>query len=178
MRPKDEVQSAHFSGKKFTLYCAIVEPAEYQFHYHVSNDTKHDPFLVDDVKYDIKNEDLWIRSNNALSLYKNKHAYRFYQRLAEEFGLRIIRTYGASGHGKVIIDAMLSFGAKNILRHDITTQDEVTTAKVLTAKLLHQRSPLEIKDCIKERMMIYESGKSVVPVRFMSKIVVRKLRKR
>ena len=29
LRPKDEVQSAHFSGRQFTLYCAIVEPADY-----------------------------------------------------------------------------------------------------------------------------------------------------
>ena len=45
--------------------------------------------------------------------------------LADDFNLRIIRTYKASVHGKGVIDAMSSFGAKNILRHNIITQDDV-----------------------------------------------------
>ena len=49
LRPKDEVQSAHFSGKQFTLHCAIVEPVENRYHYHLSNDTKHDGLFVDQV---------------------------------------------------------------------------------------------------------------------------------
>ena len=65
-RLKGEVQSVHFSWKQFTLDSVIVEPAEYRYHYHVSNDTKHDLFFVDYairdiiVKYGIKNENLWI----------------------------------------------------------------------------------------------------------------------
>ena len=47
LRPKDEVQSAHFMGKQFTLHCAIVEPVENWYHYHLSNDTKHDGIFVD-----------------------------------------------------------------------------------------------------------------------------------
>ena len=64
LRPKDEVQSAHFSGRQFTLHCAIVEPTEIRYHYHLSDDTKHDAIFVDHVlrdiieKYGIKNEDL------------------------------------------------------------------------------------------------------------------------
>ena len=54
---------------------------------------------------------------------KNKHAFSLYQKLAGEFNLRIIRTYGASGHGKGVIDAMSNFGATNILRHNIITRD-------------------------------------------------------
>eukprot|EP00111_Clytia_hemisphaerica_P011511 TCONS_00033794-protein len=27
LRPKDEAQSAHFSGKQFTLHCSIVDPS-------------------------------------------------------------------------------------------------------------------------------------------------------
>ena len=49
LRPKDEVQSAHFLGKQFTLHCAIVEPVENRYHYHLSNDTKHDGLFVDQV---------------------------------------------------------------------------------------------------------------------------------
>ena len=40
-----------------------------------------------------------------------------------EFGLRIIHTYGATGHGKGAIDGMSSFGVKNILRKDIVAHD-------------------------------------------------------
>ena len=69
LRPKDKVQSAHLSGRQFTLHCAIVEPTEKRYHYHLSNDTKHDGIFVDHVirdiiqQYDINNEDLWIQSD-------------------------------------------------------------------------------------------------------------------
>lgn len=46
LKLKDKVQSAHFSWKQFTLNSAIVEPAEYRYHYHVSNDTGMTPFLL------------------------------------------------------------------------------------------------------------------------------------
>ena len=121
LRPKDEVQSSHLSGKQFTLHCAIVEPDQYRYHYHISDDTKHDRFFVDYVvrdiiaRYKITDEDFKIQSDNAPTQYKNKHAFSLYQKLADDFILYIIRTYGASGHGKGVIDAMSSFGAKNIL---------------------------------------------------------------
>ena len=34
LRPKDEVQSAHFSGKQFTLHYTIVERAKFGNHSH------------------------------------------------------------------------------------------------------------------------------------------------
>ena len=129
LRSKHEVQSAHFSGKQFSLHCAIAEPFEKRYFYHLSDDTKHDGIFVDQVildiiqRYDIKNEDLWIQSDNASSQYKNKLPFALYQLLSNEFNLRIIRTYGAAGHGKGVIDAMSSFGLKNVLRHNIVTQD-------------------------------------------------------
>ena len=62
-------------------------------------------------------------SLNASCQYKNKRPFGLLQRLANEFNLRIIRTYGAAGHGKGVIDAMSSFGVKNVLRKDIVTHD-------------------------------------------------------
>ena len=73
------------------------------------------------INYNISNEDLWIQSDNAL--YKNKHSFGLLQSLADEFNLRIICIYGAAGHGKTAIDAMSSFGVKNILRKDIVRHD-------------------------------------------------------
>lgn len=190
-RPKDEVQSAHFSGKQFTLHCSIVEPAPYRYHYHLSDDTKHDPMFVDTVirdlieKYNIEKEDVWIQSDNAPSQYKNKYAFEFYQELADEFDLRIIRTYGASGHGKGVIDAMSSFGVKNIVRHDIVTKDvffsnSETIVNYLSAKkpeysythlpadeialkrFNNERQGQVISQCMKQHLFVYQKGKDVL----------------
>ena len=119
--PQDEVQSANFSGKQFTLHCSIVDLVHTQ--YHLSSGTTHDPVLVYHVlrdiiiKYDIRNQDLWIQSDNhnRPTQYKYKNAFFLLEKLAKEFYLRIIHTYGAAGHGKGAIDGMSSFGAKNVL---------------------------------------------------------------
>ena len=89
------------------------------------NDSIFVDYVIRDIieRYGIENEDLWIQSNNVSSQYKKKHAFVFYQKLAHDFGLRIIRRYGASGHGKGAIDGMSSFGVENILKHDIIIQD-------------------------------------------------------
>ena len=98
LRPKDEVQSTHFSGRQFTLYCAIFDPSEMRYHYHLSDDTKQDAVFVDHVlhdiiaRYSIKNEDFWIYRDNAFNQYKSKHSFGLLQQLAGEFGSRIFRT--------------------------------------------------------------------------------------
>ena len=99
--------------------------------------------MVRDIieKYGIRDEDLWIQSDNVPSLYKNRHALRFYQKLADEFNLRIIRTYGAAGHGKGIIDAMSSFGSKNILRHDIVTLNVFSNSSEIIVDYLAKKKP-------------------------------------
>ena len=64
LRPKDVVQTADFSGKQFTLHFTIVEPVENWYHYHLSNDGKHNGIFIDQVLldiisvYEIKKEDL------------------------------------------------------------------------------------------------------------------------
>ena len=112
------MQSAHFSGKQRLLHCAIFRPSNTNFHYHLSNDTKHNAFYVDEFlgnfiqRYDINNVDVIIQSDNAPTQYKNRHAFALPQKLAGKFNLRIICSYGAAGHGKGTIDAMPSFGVK------------------------------------------------------------------
>ena len=64
IRPKLEVQSARFSNKQHTLHCAIAKPFDKQYHYHLSDDNKHDGIFVDHVlrdliiHYNVSNEDL------------------------------------------------------------------------------------------------------------------------
>ena len=73
---KDEVQSAHFSRKQFTLYYAIIDPVVYRYHFHLSDDTNHDGVFINHVirdiinKYHTENEDLQIQSDNTSSQYK------------------------------------------------------------------------------------------------------------
>ena len=46
------------------------------------------------------------------------------QKLSDMDNIRIIRLYGAAGHGKGLIDAMSSFGVKSILRWDVIAFDK------------------------------------------------------
>ena len=129
MKPKFEVQDAHFSGRQYTLHCSLVHPGETKYVFHLSDDTKHDPCFVHEVlddifqKWSIENETIIIKSDNAPTQYKNKYAFFSYQNLANKYNVRIIRIYGAAGHGKGLIDAMSSFGVKSILRRDIVSHD-------------------------------------------------------
>ena len=41
------------------------------------------------------------------------------QTLSNDDNVKIIRIYGAAGHGKGLIDAMSHFGIKSILRRDV-----------------------------------------------------------
>ena len=59
----------------------------------------------------------------APTQYKNKYAFKSMQNLSDTYNLRIISISGAAGHGKGLIDAMSSFGAKSILRRDIVAFD-------------------------------------------------------
>ena len=59
-----------------------------------------------------------IKSDNALSQYKNKRAFESYSSLAKKY-VPVIRIYGATGYGKGLIDALSIFGVKYILKRDI-----------------------------------------------------------
>ena len=92
--------SAHFSNKQYARHCTIVKPFDKQYNYHLSDDTKQDGIFVDHVLRDLiihsnnSNEDLRVQSDKASLQCKNKHSLGLQQPLADEFSLRIIRTYG------------------------------------------------------------------------------------
>ena len=120
-----------------------------------------------------------IQSDNAPIQYKSRHAFALLQKLANEFNVRIIRTYGAAGHGKGTIDVMSSFGVKNVLRRNIVTHDiffdtseEIVDLHIknpqfyyphIDAEYLSRKrrdymdyvEPIEIAGCMKQHMFVY-----------------------
>ena len=46
LKPKFEVQDAHFSRKQYSLLRAVTEPGENKYAYYLSDDTIHDPVFV------------------------------------------------------------------------------------------------------------------------------------
>ena len=53
MKPKFEVQDAHFSGKQYSLHCSVVKAGTQKYFYHLSDDTTHDPEFVHKVLVDV-----------------------------------------------------------------------------------------------------------------------------
>ena len=115
--------------KQYSLNCSIVEPGENKYVYHLSYDTNHDPVFVNEVLEDIfkcwniKDETIIIKSDNAAAQYKSKFAFQSMMNLSNKYNFRIIRIYGAAGHDKGLIDAMSISGVKAILRRDIVSHD-------------------------------------------------------
>ena len=105
LKPKHEVQDAHFFGKQYSLHCLIVEPGENKCVYHLSDDTNHDPVFVKEVlrdifkRWNIKDETIIIKSGNAPTWYKSTFAFQFMMNLSNKYNVQIIRIYGAAGYG-------------------------------------------------------------------------------
>ena len=95
----------------------------------MSDETNHEPVFVNEVLEDIfkywniKDESIIIKSDNAPTQYKNKFVFQSMINLSNKYNFRIIRIYGAAGHGKGLIDAVSSFGVKATLRRDIVSHD-------------------------------------------------------
>ena len=173
------------------LHCAIFDPSEMRYHYHLSDDTKHDSVFANHIlrdiiaRYGIKNQDFWIQGDNASNQQKSKYSFGLLQQLADKFGLRMIRTYGAAGHGKGPTDRTSSLGVKNILKKDIVTRDlfcdssEAITdylsnrkgipnsqfcytnilAESITGTRSEECKSLVIPNCMKQHLLVFESEK-------------------
>ena len=130
LKPKFEIQAAHFSGRQYSLHCSIVEPGVTKFVFHLRDDTTHDAssvhVVLEDIfiKWGIKNEIVMIKSGNASAQYKDKYAFWSLQHLVDKYNCQIIRVHGAAGHGNGLIDAMSSFGVKAILKRDVIAFDQ------------------------------------------------------
>ena len=106
IKTKNKVQEAHFSGKQCALHCTIVQPGEVKFVYHLSDDTTHDPSFVQQVledifdRWEIRDETIVVKSDNAPTQYKNKWAFESYSSLSKKYNIRIIRIYRAAVMGR------------------------------------------------------------------------------
>ena len=115
----------------------------------------------------------------AMQLHSIKISNFFFllKKLSEDFNLRIIRIYGAAGHGKGAIDGMSSFGVKNILMKDIViygvffniSEDIVDYLTIkcpqfnythlpsndVVKSQISQNDAIIVKDCMKQHLIIF-----------------------
>ena len=104
------------------LHCTLMGPANpHKFIYHLSDG----PRCMTQQWLMLYMWHFWLWRNtqwncvNAPQQYKNKYSFGLTQKLADNYNCKIVRVFGAGGHGKGIIDAMSAFGVKGILRRDI-----------------------------------------------------------
>ena len=75
---------------QYVLNCTIVQPGEVKFVYHLSDDTTHDPSFVQQVledifdHWEIRDETVVVKGDNAPTQYKNEWAFEFYSSLAKK----------------------------------------------------------------------------------------------
>ena len=138
--------------------------------------------------YEIQNEDLRILSDNTPLQYKNKIPFALLKQLASEFKLRIIRTYVATC--KAFMDAISSFGTKNVLRRDIVTHDvffnqredivdyftvknplyyyKNISAETVTKALMESNISMEIPGCMEQHLILFTPNCSVMCREYLS----------
>ena len=93
---KTKVQTAHFLGKQQSLHCSIVidENDVLSYVYHLSDDTGNKPSFADEVlndifsRWQIQNETIILKSDNAGNQYKDKYAFAHYQNLSNMYQVR------------------------------------------------------------------------------------------
>ena len=157
-----------------------------KYFYHLSDDTTYDPEFVHEVlvglfdKLSIKKETIMIKSDNAPTQYKNKHAFNSVQTLPNDYNVKIIRIYGGAGHGKGFIDSMSTFGVKSIVRRDVVGLDHwfadskemcqylrfrnnermvySKTDPKFVDKRRSEKKEIEIKGCKLGHLFLYESN--------------------
>ena len=125
---KYEPQSAHFSKRQFSLHCTVKHtPTLNEYIYHLSDEMRHDHVFTTTVLRHLIDQSesniIRIKSDNCSTQYKSKYVFKAWQTVASETGKTLITFYGASGHGKGLVDAMSSFGVKAPICKAILTED-------------------------------------------------------
>ena len=131
-KPKFETQNHHFSGTQHSLHCSVLQglpSSKYTYIYHLSDVKTHDWRFASTVICDLvelyfsTSTIIRIKSDNCRTQYKYANVFGFYKQYACEIQKTIIVCYGASVHGRGLVDAMSSSGLKGPLRKEIITSD-------------------------------------------------------
>ena len=129
---KNQVQSAHFSGRQHTLHNTVLRSPNggIKYIYHLSDDTNHDVtmtfYIIEDIiktHPEIINKTLVLRSENCQDQYKSKYTFAKLKMLAQKYQIVFAWFYGEAGHGRGLVDAMSSFGYKQQLKYEIVAND-------------------------------------------------------
>lgn len=132
-----EAQPCHFNKKPYSLHCTVrhIDPAKYpafkspyQYIYHLSDSMKHNyafTSIVANHCVDIEPLPAIIRkkSDNCGVQYKCSSVFGEYNKMAVRTNRKVLIYYGASGHGKGLVDAMSAFGVKGPLLKKVLTEE-------------------------------------------------------
>ena len=130
---KNQIQSAHFSGRQHTLHDSLIQQKDKPntYIYHLSDDTNHDNVMTTEIINSIiqnhpeivASGTLNLRSDNCSTQYKSKYVFHNFSKIASTLNITINWFFGEAGHGRGLIDAMAWFGCKGPLRKAIVTTD-------------------------------------------------------
>ena len=127
---KFESQSCHFNKKSYSLHCTVLHKnpnIPIQYIYHLSNEMKHNSAFTATVinhLVEITNPSIIrFKSDNCATLYKCKWIFNYYSYLAIRLQKTVLTYYGASGHGKGLVDAMSGFGVKGPIHKAVITEN-------------------------------------------------------
>ena len=100
---KNQVQSAHFSGKQQTFHDSLIQnKGHHHYVYHFSNNTNHDSVMTEAILNDlianypeiIESGIPILRSDNCATLYKSRFVFKALMELAKKYNIQIIFFYG------------------------------------------------------------------------------------
>ena len=126
---QEEAQSSHFNKTQYSLHCSVQHNGDdaNNYFYHLSDEKKHNfaftSLVVEQLVEQNSCEIICIKSANCSTQYKCRWVFGMWQLLATIIGKIIITYYGASGHGKGLVDAMSGFGVKGPLKKAVINND-------------------------------------------------------
>ena len=128
------MQSAHFSGKQYTLHNTVLQApknGKHTYIYHLSDDTNHDSVMTFSIIKDIihchpeviQDEILILCSDNCQEQYKYKYTIFQMKKLAIDLKIKVVWFYGERDHGRGLADAMPLSGCQLQLKNGMVTFD-------------------------------------------------------
>ena len=147
---KYEPQSLHWSHEQLTVHSGILKfKGEKFYHPYVSNDRKHDPYIVEEVLHqmltstDIENSDtMIIESDNCLQQYKSATHFGILQEICNKYVKKIIRVYSIAEHRKGEVDHVGGL-AKTAVRRAVSSFSTFSNASDVVDFLIDKFGEIE-----------------------------------